>query len=152
MNKIAKAMLIGLVTAGIGAGAYAVHAEDRGCRDRGTRHEMRGELGSKAMAKHQAKLREALKLTPEQEGAWNAFVEKMKPSGPMGRPDWSKLDKETAPERMENMMAFMQARQAQMQGRLQAVKDFYAQLTPDQQKVFDREFMSRHHQRRSQSN
>ena len=147
MNKLAKAMLIGLVTAGIGAGGYAAYANDAGCRDRGMHHEQRahGDWGPEAMAKRQAKLHAALKLTPEQETAWNTFAEKMKPAGPMARPDWSKLAKETAPERMENMLALMKAHQARMESHLQVVKDFYAQLTPDQQKVFDQEFMARHH-------
>ena len=150
MNKLAKAMLIGLVTAGIGAGGYAAYANDAGCRDRGMRQEQgaRGEWGPEAMAKRQAKLHAALKLTPEQETAWNSFVEKMKPSGPTQRPDWSKLAKATAPERMESMLSFMKTRQTEMESRLQVVKDFYAQLTPEQQKVFDSKFMARHHRHR----
>ncbi len=154
MKKLTKAMLIGLITAGIGAGTYSAYADDAHCQDRGMRHEMgaRGDWGRDAMAKRQVKLHDALKLSPEQETAWNTFVEKMKPTGPMGKPDRSQLAKQTAPERMEAMLTFMKARQSRMEERLQAVKDFYAQLRPDQQQVFDQEFMSRHHRHRRRSN
>lgn len=46
------------------------------------------------------------------------------------------------PERLDRMQAMAEKRQARMAERASAVKTFYAQLSPEQQKVFDAEAMS----------
>lgn len=89
-----------------------------------------------------AKLKETLKIAPEQEAAWSAFVARTAPEGKpparddrrAGREDWRKL---STPERLDRMEAFKAERDAEMAKRNDAVRSFYAALTPEQQKVFD---------------
>lgn len=97
----------------------------------------------------QQELKTKLKLSNTQEPAWNAFVEAMKPSA---KPAMTPLDLETlaklsTPERMDKMAAFHEAHQAAMQSQMKqrsdATKQFYAQLTAEQQKVFDAQTLPR---------
>ena len=101
----------------------------------------------------QKELKAKLKLSSSQESAWNTFVEAMKPStnattAPLEREAMAKL---TTPERMDKMAAFHEAHQATMQSHMkqrnEATKQFYGQLTAEQQKVFDAETLPRepHH-------
>jgi len=54
------------------------------------------------------------------------------------RDEFKKL---TTPQRLDKMMALSDARRTRMLERNQAIKAFYAQLNPEQQKVFDAEAM-----------
>lgn len=91
-------------------------------------------------AKHQAVLHDKLKLSSAQEGAWKTFIDKttalraVPPSPRLGKDDWYKL---SAPEQMERRLGLMQQRQAHMVEQLNATKEFYAVLSPQQQKLFD---------------
>ena len=90
------------------------------------------------MAERQAALKTELKITAQQEPAWNAFVARTAPEarparqGP--REDWSKL---TTPQRLDKMAAMKAERDARMAQRHDAIKSFYAALNAEQQKVFD---------------
>lgn len=92
----------------------------------------------KRMAEQQAVLKAELKITAQQEPAWNAFVARTAPEarparqGP--REDWSKL---TTPQRLDKMAAMKTERDARMTQRHDAIKSFYAVLSIEQQKVFD---------------
>lgn len=98
----------------------------------------------KRMAERQAKLKAELKLAPEQEAAWSAFVARTAPELRMGgkdraqREDWSKM---TTPERLDKMQARHAERGEKMAERIDATKSFYATLTPEQQKTFDTQSM-----------
>jgi Spy/CpxP family protein refolding chaperone len=98
-------------------------------------------------AQRQAELHDALKLSPAQEAAWQAFSARMTSDQPPARPDRAEMEKLPAPERMERGLAMMQEHQKRMGERLAAVKEFYAVLTPEQQKVFDERFAQgrKHH-------
>ncbi len=117
--------------------AAPVAAASYGCGstgDRGSFFEHRAER----MERHQKRLLDALKLSPEQEIAWQKFVAS-DGSMPMNRAaakseDWTKL---TAPERAEKRLDMMRERQARMGDHVAALKEFYAVLTPEQQKTFD---------------
>ena len=110
----------------------------------GERHARRAPAErEKRMAEHHAKrmaeLKAALKLTAAQEGAWNTFTAATQPPArgerpPMDREAFKNL---TTPQRIDLMEKRMAERQAHMKQRGEAVKAFYAQLTPEQQKVFD---------------
>lgn len=95
------------------------------------------------MAERQAAFKAELKLTPEQEPAWNAFIARTQPQGRPARQgsreDWSKL---TTPQRLDKMQALKVERDAAMAKRVDAIKSFYASLNADQQKVFDSKHMS----------
>lgn len=100
----------------------------------------RGEL----RATHLAALKESLKLAPAQEAAWNTFTQARQPGMPQKgidrqarqakRDEFAKL---TTPQRLDKMLVMQEQRRARMVERAEAVKSFYAQLTPEQQSVFD---------------
>lgn len=95
------------------------------------------------MAERQAAFKTELKLTPEQEPAWNAFIARTqpqtRPARQGNREDWSKL---TTPQRLDKMQALKVERDAAMAKRVDAIKSFYASLNADQQKVFDSKHLS----------
>ncbi|HMV63086.1 MAG TPA: Spy/CpxP family protein refolding chaperone [Rhodocyclaceae bacterium] len=83
---------------------------------------------------HHAHLHEALKLTPEQEPAWQALMASEPTPMPAPTEDWRSLP---TPERAERMLTRMKAHEAQMSAHVDALKTFYATLTPEQKKTFD---------------
>lgn len=89
------------------------------------------------MAKRAAELKAKLKLTPAQEPAWTTFTTSMQPPAPHARMERGDMEKLTTPERIDKMRAMRAQRAAEMDKRAEAVKTFYAALTPEQQKVFD---------------
>ncbi|MDP5008539.1 MAG: Spy/CpxP family protein refolding chaperone [Glaciimonas sp.] len=102
------------------------------------------------MAKREAKLHDALKITAAQEGAWQTFTGQMKPPHTEGmqRPSKAVLATElatlTAPELMDKRLARMQKMQEHMVTRAAAVKTFYTVLTPEQQAIFNKHFHQMH--------
>ncbi len=155
MTKFRKRLLMGLVALGIGAGSFAAYADKPGCD-----HHMMGggpagfdgsgkssERMNERMAKRQAELHNKLKLSAAQEPAWNTFVERMKPGASPVRPDRAEMEKLPAPERMEKMLSLMNQGEKKMAERTAAVKDFYAVLTPEQQKIFNEQFAIGRHRR-----
>ena len=97
-------------------------------------------------AAHQARLQDALKLTPAQQPVWQAFVASMTP--PQGGRMQQRLSREeraalTAPQRLERRIAMQKQRIARMEARLSALNSLYAALTPEQRKVFDEQKQGR---------
>ncbi|HUX62546.1 Spy/CpxP family protein refolding chaperone [Sulfuricella sp.] len=133
--------LIGLAAIGLGT-APVLALANPGCGPMGAGS---GKFAER-IEKRQAELHDKLKLTPVQETAWKSFSEKMKPTGARNRPDRSELASLHAPERMEKMLTMMKEHESQMAVRVAAVKEFYAVLTPEQQKLFDDQF-SKHRRR-----
>lgn len=89
------------------------------------------------MAKRAAELKADLKLTPEQESSWNAYLATMKPSAPPARPKREDIAKLSTPERLDKMREMRQQREAEFDKRDAATRSFYAGLSPEQQKTFD---------------
>ena len=92
------------------------------------------------MEKRQADLKTSLKIEPAQEGAWTAYTTAHKPPADMAkRRDAMRasMEKLSTPERIEQMKTMRAQRDAEMDKRAQATKDFYAVLTPEQKKTFD---------------
>ncbi|RPE66855.1 LTXXQ motif family protein [Tibeticola sediminis] len=93
-------------------------------------------------ARHLAELKTRLQLSPAQEPAWNTFAEAMKPEPPLVADRAAlraEMEKLSTPERIERMQQLRAQAQARMDARLAAIKTFYAQLNPAQQKIFDLE-------------
>jgi hypothetical protein len=100
------------------------------------------------MADH---LRTVLQLTPAQEPALTEFLASMKPPegagmdrhdhdmdhGDMDHHDMDQDAHLTTPQRLDKMLAHMDQMHTRMEAHVQAVKTFYAQLSPSQQKAFD---------------
>jgi len=96
------------------------------------------------MAAHRAELKAKLKLNAAQDGAWNDYLAAMQPPANhqrMSLEDRQKMHQEmqtmTTPQRLDRMTAMKAERDAQMQRRSQATRNFYDTLTAEQQKVFD---------------
>lgn len=148
-----RALMVGLIAGSgiLAASSFAMTAagpESRGdCEARyGQQFHARWE---EHRAKYLSELKEKLKLQPEQEAAWNAFASASQPGAhPMGvdrqamRGEFAKL---TTPQRLDKMLAMADQHHARMAERAQAIKTFYAQLTPEQQSVFDAEAMPSRH-------
>ena len=89
------------------------------------------------MAKRAEAFKAQLKLTPEQEPAWTAFMAAMQPAERTARLDRADMEKRTTPERIDRMRALRAQYAAEADRRGEATKTFYAALTPEQQKTFD---------------
>lgn len=90
--------------------------------------------------KRQSMLHDKLGLSALQEPAWKDFIAKLKPSGQTSRPSGSELSKLSTPDRLDRMLAVMKDRERAMEAHAEAIKTFYAQLTPEQKKMFDASF------------
>jgi periplasmic protein CpxP/Spy len=93
-------------------------------------------------------LKSDLKLTANQETAWTEWVGKIKGDSKGWETkrkeveSWSNLP---VPVRMEKMLAFSKEHIATQEAHLEATKIFYATLSLDQRKTFDKEFDFEHH-------
>jgi Spy/CpxP family protein refolding chaperone len=147
MNTLRKGLVIAIAT--LGLGTIAAAAPDQVAQAPGTSWHsgasgQHGEKFAERMAKRLAALHDKLALTSGQEGAWQAFTAKMQATVP-SRADASPAKPLTAPERAERKAAFLQVAQQQAASRVQPIKEFYAVLSPEQQKIFDSQFHGRRH-------
>jgi protein CpxP len=147
---VKRALMVGLL-AGSGVLAAASFAmsgagPSAGCEGKPVANMSAG-MNAKSAASWDARrdaylsaLKQKLNLQPAQEAAWSQFVDAAK-IGAGQRPDRQALREEMqklkTPERLDKMQAMAQQRQAKVQARGEAIKLFYAQLTPEQQSVFD---------------
>lgn len=94
-------------------------------------------------AQRMADLKAKLNITPAQETAWNAYADAMQPPADIRRPRMSRDEfaQLNTPQRIDRMQAFSAERQQRMQQRGEAIKAFYAQLTPEQQQIYDQQAM-----------
>ena len=97
--------------------------------------------------KRKNELHDKLKLNANQEPAWQAYISKVTPLMPTNRQDPAEMQKLSAPERMEKMLGFMKEGENRLATATAATKEFYAVLTPEQQKIFNEEFPARGHGR-----
>jgi Spy/CpxP family protein refolding chaperone len=150
MTTFRKRLLIGMMALGLGAGAVAAYAAGPGCGPMGDGpaafggHGRSPERMKEYFEKRQSELHTKLKLNANQESAWNAYIGKIRPTGQFKRPDRAEMDKLSAPERMEKMLGFMKEGETHLADRIAATKEFYAVLTPEQQKIFNDEFKPGH--------
>jgi periplasmic protein CpxP/Spy len=147
MNTLRKGLVIAIAT--LGLGTVAVAAPGPGTQAPGTSWQsgasgQHGEKVAERMAKRQAALHDKLALTSAQEAAWQVFTARMQATVPT-RSDARPAKPLTAPERAERKAAFLQVAQQQAASRVQPIKEFYAVLSPEQQKIFDSKFHGRRH-------
>ena len=147
MNTFRKSIFIAVASLGLGTAALA--ASDPGAAPAGgdSHWGAFGSHGAKSaerMAKRQAALHDKLNLSPAQEAAWKTFTDKLQATAPV-RNETAPDATMSAPERADRMVAALQTAQQKAVVRAQTVKEFYAVLSPQQQKVFDSEFHGRHH-------
>jgi protein CpxP len=101
---------------------------------------MREHMHQRAEARAKA-LHDILNITPDQEAAFQTFIASIKPPegrGPMdGHHDRGEMSALTTPERLDKVAARIAERQAAFQRRADAIRHFYAALSPAQQRAFD---------------
>ncbi len=98
--------------------------------------------------KRLAALRTELKITNDQEQAWNIYADKTKQSVKEIRDQMTGAmhDKpQTAPERFDRHIALMKDRLANFEKMDDALKELYKRLTPEQKIQADRHFAKIHH-------
>jgi periplasmic protein CpxP/Spy len=144
MNTLRKGLVIAIATIGLGTIAAAAPSQVAQAPATSSASGQHGEKFAERMAKRQAKLHDKLALTPAQEGAWQAFTARIQATVPT-RSDARSAKTLTAPERAERKAAFLQVAQQQAASRVQPIKEFYAVLSPEQQKIFDSQFKDRRH-------
>ncbi len=115
-----------------------------------TRTERHVEHMQVRIAEHLAGLKVKLDLTPAQQGAWQAFDSAATPS----REQLTRMVQMrasmrsmTTPERIDRLREVRSERAAAMDRVFDATRQFYAQLSPEQQKTFDQNALPRHGQR-----
>lgn len=140
LNKSARMIMAGMAIAALSANVYARGGDcDYGFGPGG----MHGGMGmnpermEKRHAQHLATLHDKLKLTAQQEPAWKKFAAVNPMADKSVRPDPAEMAKLNAPQRMEKGLEHMKTMEAKMAEHLAALKEFYAVLTPEQQKIFD---------------
>ncbi len=140
MNRYTRRLIAVSAAALLGGASLVAMANPKGGEGCGSKdHGTRAEKMQQRMAAHQTELKNALKLTAQQEAAWTQYQQAMTPPKAATAMDHAEMDKLTTPQRLEKMQALHQERQAQANQHLQATKTFYASLTPEQQKVFDQQ-------------
>lgn len=111
-----------------------------GMRGPGMGMEMGGMHGPMDPEKHAQHMRDVLQLRPDQEGALKAFLAAMTPPAPPAEgaaaPKPMDMPK-TTPERLAMMEKMMAEHQAMFKKHNDAIRAFYGQLTPSQQRAFD---------------
>jgi Spy/CpxP family protein refolding chaperone len=125
-----------LLASSLGVVAAPLVADPQNCGPMGPRNK-HWEHRAGNIEMHHQKLHAALKLIPDQEGAWKKLMESeplRAKVAPGKSEDWSKL---TTPERADKMLERMNEHQAQQTEHVAALKEFYAVLTPEQKKTFD---------------
>lgn len=150
MNKFYKSMLIGLTVIGLGGASFA-RADDakdgHGPMGMHEGHAATPERMQARFTKHMTALHDKLTLGRAQEAAWTTFVAAMTPpSTPRSTPAQTRaeMDKLTAPERMDKMLAMLKDHETRLTAHIAAVKTFYAVLSADQQKIFNDNFGKGH--------
>jgi Spy/CpxP family protein refolding chaperone len=143
MKKLVKTLLIaGALTA---AGFTAMAQSQDGMAGHMDHGRMDPAKMEQMVNQHLADFKAKLKLTPAQEGAWTTFAAAMKPNtaNMSKRPDRAEMEKLPLPERIDKMRALrkehMASMEANMDKRDEAIKTFYAVLTPEQKKIADAE-------------
>ena len=122
------------------ASATPAAGEHHAQRDPAQRHQRMAEHH----AQRQAELKAQLKLTPAQEGAWTTYTAALKREPRQPRADRAEFEKLTTPQRIDRLQSLQAERQQRMAQRGEVVKTFYAQLAPEQQKVYDQQTLRRH--------
>jgi protein CpxP len=150
MNTFRKNILIALTAFGIAGTALAQTAPAQpteGRHGHAVSAEQRAAFKAKRaerQAQHAAKLRAELKLTPQQEPAFNAFLAAGKPTAGQhtrAQGDHARLAALPAPQRLQQRIERQKQRTARMEARLAALNNLYAVLTPEQKQVLDSKAM-----------
>ena len=90
-------------------------------------------------SQHLTELKSKLNLQAAQDPAWNTFTQSMQIPVHIARLERATFEQMTTPERLDQMQAVKNQRDAHMKQRADATKAFYVTLSADQKQVFDQE-------------
>lgn len=150
MNTFRKNVLIALTAFGIAGAAVAQTAPaqpEQGRHGHAVSAEQRAAFKAKRaerQAERAAKLRAELKITPQQEPAFAAFLAAGKQAAGQharAQGDRAQLAALPAPQRLQQHIERQKQRTARMEARLAALNNLYAVLTPEQKQVLDSKAM-----------
>lgn len=153
MSRIKHRVLLSFAAIGFLGFTLLASAQEqhfKECKDQPDQAQCNATQMEKMQAAHAAKLHDALKITAEQEPAWKTFNDSVHPPGampPAAKPTHADMEKMSAPEIMEQHLAWQQKHLTEMQSHLAALKTFYTVLTPTQQTILNSHFahMMQHH-------
>ena len=137
MNKPVKMLLAGMAIAALSATVYARGGDDCSYGEHGG---MMGRDPARMEKMHEqrlATLHDKLKLTAQQEPAWKKYAAQKPMFDKTSHPDPEEMAKLNSPQRLEKALERMRAMEGKLTDHLAALKEFYAGLTPEQQKIFD---------------
>ncbi|WP_395403198.1 Spy/CpxP family protein refolding chaperone [Pseudoduganella sp. UC29_106] len=137
MKTLQKVFIIGAAVIGMSSAAFSAQAQDATPHRQYAATKFDPAKMAERMDKRMQKLHDALKLTSNQEGAWQTYASAIKADMPTTRPDFASFKNLSAPEKMEKRIEFAKTHITHMENHLAALKTFYAVLTPEQQKTFD---------------
>jgi hypothetical protein len=131
--------------AGPGAGMGPQHGMGTGTGPMGGMGMMHGPGPGRMAAQDLDQVKARLAITPEQEGAWQAYAARRTEQAALMEALHAQrqqtMDPATpAPERMAQHLALMSQRLAGMQGVSAAMTDLYAVLSPEQRTLADQQF------------
>ncbi|MBV2234057.1 MAG: Spy/CpxP family protein refolding chaperone [Sterolibacterium sp.] len=152
--KAGKKLIIGITAitvttlSTLGLGSAQAQAFDDGMTGRHLAQYKQGNADRLAMATSRLdQLKTDLKITADQETAWQTFASKARQQAEDMQAHYNKMRAQdstattrTAPERMAQGVEFMKLRLASMETMAQATKDLYAVLTPEQKTVAEQHF------------
>lgn len=148
LGLISSLFAVSLATAGTKMGPYHSGMDCNGMGMGMMSGDMKMEPVARA-EKHLGELKAKLNLTADQQPAWQTFsghvndqAKNMAAMQDRMRDNAQSMPKKTAPERMAKMADWMKDRAQKMEKMADAVKTFYATLTPEQQATFDKVQMS----------
>lgn len=135
MKLVKQLVLIGALLTGMASASYA---NEEACHDGPPGNAPNEAHHHEAFfARQQKALHDKLKIQPNQEAAWASFSESLKP--PKMQPPSPPKERETAPEQLAHRLDGMKMHQEGLQKQLDALKKFYAVLTPEQKTILDEE-------------
>jgi protein CpxP len=141
MNLLLRASASVAAMAAVVSVAYAVQAQDQAPPAQGPAHsaEQRAAWRHDRQEAQAKALQAVLNLRPDQEAAFQAFQAAMTPPPREhgDHMDRAALQAMTTPQRLDRMADRMAKRQAAFRARADAIKSFYAALSPEQQRAFD---------------
>ncbi|OIQ99494.1 hypothetical protein GALL_184310 [mine drainage metagenome] len=141
MILLASALFLANVTAPVYADDHVSNSES----DYKTRQHSDPVANSE---KHLLAFKRELKITNDQEQAWNTYAEKTRSNVKdiRDRTNEAMHDQpQTAPERFDRHIALMKERLASFEKMDEALKQLYAALTPEQKAIADRHFSRLRH-------
>jgi len=149
---------VGVLPAGIGLGSRSLRHDHESCLDVVTAGRLMPNIAlisvflclfltGTAVAQNApppgfAALHDSLALRPEQEQAWQSFRRATEASlGEVARQrqTYEQMDSLNAPQRIDLSIQLMRSDLRQLERRGDAMKAFYATLSPEQKTIFDRE-------------